>query len=98
MNKTNCLALAAFIEQMPDSKFNIANYDTCICGAAERLVGPSHLGLRYFLDIERSETSDQFHALTYPEGYYENPPQYSKAQAVKTLRHLAETGEVNWSA
>lgn len=108
MNKDNVLTVADGIDNsaVPDLGFNMNWWEiesddnsardmsghncgtiACIGGWTERL----------FPGVEASETlgltGSQARALFYPDGHFDATPD----KAVAVLRHLAETGEVDWS-
>lgn len=100
MNKTNILALADFIEGPGSAGFDIAWYDTCICGKKNQMLSGDEsptlvefLGLEEIPDLDKS----QFVRIASPPGYLlPANPDYTAEKAVAMLRNFAETGEIVW--
>ena len=103
MNKENVLALAQHIENVDEKEFDMGRVQHS-CGTPSCILGYAyHLQLELGLSIESSST------LFYPNSKMLNCSYHyaarkgergyiNKAHAVRCLRHLAETGEVDWDA
>lgn len=73
----------------------------CIAGWAESLWAHEgkplalYHGSQHFFGMEGRD--DDHALLLMPEGWARSPEQYTPARAVAVLRHLAATGEVDWT-
>ena len=95
MNKANILKLADYIES--EESFNMKDHKRCFIGQASKCFGEDNIASALNL------TTNQFVLLTTPEfpyaDYYVKPTErgfISRHRAVRQLRRLAETGEVDW--
>lgn len=93
-----CLALADHLEKLPRSEFNMAKWSCCVYGHAFKLFGQGIFfgGALLGFDCSDGRWMQLFcpgPAATGGLGFSEITPQH----AAKVVRHLALTGEVDWS-
>lgn len=97
VNAANCLAFADILENSPDLEFDMSSWHFCICGHINKVLGKSRFvhervleAPAEFLGIDISRAQQLFQ----PGKFYYT---YSAKQAAKVLRHLAATGDVDWT-
>jgi hypothetical protein len=93
--------MAALLEQLPeDGRFNLREWETCICAWTHHAAGQTHRPLarlnpihlaRQWLGIPLKEATQLFHPELDVYG------DVTAKQAARVIRHYADTGEVNWS-
>ena len=93
--------MAALLEQLPDDgRFNLREWETCICAWTHHAAGQTHRPLarlnpvhlaRQWLGIPLQEATRLFHPDLDTYG------DVTAKQAAKVIRHYADTGEVEWS-
>jgi len=107
------IQLRNFIADLPDEKFNIARVfsaesfishleDFKACGTAACILGwaevlfdiPDEFLIHNLLGLSPWEARILF----MPVGYSENPEQFPRSRAVRTLDHFISTGEIDWYA
>lgn len=108
MNVERILHLADIIETQPhtsaeaESGFSMQDYThrcgtpSCIAGWANSVFEAVDLNSGEVAAVILGLDFEQESSLFYPSGYSE-ASKHTPAQAARTLRHLAATGEVDWS-
>ena len=104
MNRTNILQLANYIEQLEPKEYDQSCFvhdcgtPACIAGHAIDLAGQWSYNAAVWDAVEwLGLDNDQGHALFDPIPLSPDDKDPTTQDAAATLRHLAETGEVDWS-
>lgn len=100
-NKDRLAYMAALLEALPeDGRFDLREWDSCICAWVHHAAGQTHRPLaklnpihlaRQWLGIPLNEATRLFHPdlATYGD--------VTPKQAARVIRHYADTGAVDWT-
>jgi len=92
--------MADLLEQLPEGKFDLSQWESCICAWTIHVAGQTHRPLadinpihvaRLWLGVPLDDATRLFHPDLSIYG------DVTAKQASRVIRHYADTGKVNWS-